>query len=80
MTVKELKQAIVNLKDDATISFQMASGCCGDYEHLDTIEGFEFETYSDTALVIYFGSLPGYKSCRQAGGTIQSDIDYWKDK
>lgn len=86
LTVKELKEAIATLPDDAYVSFHMASGCCGDYEYLEPSKGFEYEAYiaqrdkEVSTFIFYFDSLPGYKSCRQAGGTIQSDLDYWKDK
>ena len=41
ITIKELKEAIVNLPDDAILSFNMASGCCGDIECLESSKGFE---------------------------------------
>ena len=86
ITIKELKEAIAHLPDDAHLSFSMASGCCGDYESLELSEGFEFESYlaqksnEVSTFIFYFNSLPGYKSCRQAGGTLQADKEYWKDK
>jgi hypothetical protein len=61
----------------------MASGCCGEIEELEVV-------YHDTMDVSFggmsgdlmprveFGSLPGYKSCIQAGNTIQSDKEYWE--
>jgi hypothetical protein len=77
MKVSELKQLIAGLKDDAVVSFLMDSGCCGDYEDM---EAYDSETYKDESLVIRLKSLPGYKSCIQAGGTKRSDEEYWRDK
>ena len=77
MKIKELRDMIANLKDDATISFLMDSGCCGDDESMDA---YDFETYEDLALIIRLSSLPGYKSCIQADGTLEADEKYWKNK
>jgi len=86
LTIKDLKEAIANLKDDAVVSFLMASGCCGDHEYLEIQEGFEYIVYQAQrdgdvdALSFYFNPLPGYKSCIQAGSTLKADEEYWKDK
>ena len=77
MKIKELRDMIANLKDDATVSFLMDSGCCGDHEDM---EAYDSETYDDSALIIRLSSLPGYKSCIQAGGTKKSHEEYWRNK
>lgn len=79
MTIKELKEKIANMPDDATISFEMYSGCCGDVEYLelsDTDESEPYKTFTGS-LRFFFASLPGYHSCIQAGGTIRADKEYW---
>lgn len=76
MKVSDLKRQIADLPDDADLFFNMASGCCGDHETLeiwDTAPG----TYNGKSwLVFYFNSLPGYRTCRQAGDTIREDEKY----
>ena len=66
MKVKELRDLIANLKDDADVSFLMDSGCCGDYEDMTA---YDSEAYEDSSLVIRLNSLPGYKTCRTASNT-----------
>ena len=79
MKVKELRDATSHLRDDATISFKMASGCCGEYEDLCPTVGFEFEIYDDSFLMFYFDALPGYQSCRQVSETLEADKVYWQN-
>lgn len=85
MKVKELEELLAKCRPESEVYFSMASGCCGDFEEMEV-------TYSDTmdlsfggnkgeiAPRIEFKPLPGYKSCRQAGNTVESDKEYWKDK
>jgi len=75
MKIKELKDAIANLNDDAEISFLMDSGCCSETE---TMVANDLETYENSALIVRFNSLPGYKSCLQAGATKRAHEEYWK--
>jgi hypothetical protein len=71
---------IANMPDDATLSFEMLSGCCGDTEFMDLIDVDVMEPAKDWsgALRFQFAQLPGYRSCIQAGGTIRSDKEYWE--
>ena len=80
MKVGELKKELAKLSDDVEVHFLMYSGCCGETETLTLSPGFELETYEDTTLIFYFDSLPGYKSCIQAGGTLRAHEEYWKNK
>lgn len=66
MKIKELRDQIANLKDDAEITFLMNSGCCGDYE---TMIAYDSDSHGDSLLLIYFEALPGYRSCRTAANT-----------
>lgn len=74
MKVKELREVLSGLNDDADIAFLMNSGCCGDYESL---EDYDIDAIDDNYAAIYFKALPGYRSCIQVGSTIKADKDYW---
>jgi hypothetical protein len=85
MKVSELKQAISELADDTDVYFRIASGCCGDYEDLELIELEVNKKTGDGSIldqeycILHFNSLPGYKSCIQAGQTKKADEKYWED-
>lgn len=85
MKIKELKELLNSLPesmDDQEIYSVMSSGCCGDTEDLEQLEvdyylpskGF------NGMLRLTYSSLPGYRSCIQAGATKRQDEEYWKEK
>lgn len=80
MNIKDLKQHLEGLPDEAVVIFRMVSGCCGDYEDLEVVniekEGSGLS--SPHYITVDFASLPGYKTCRQASGTILADKEYHK--
>jgi hypothetical protein len=80
MNIKELRELIDGWPDEGQILFKMVSGCCGDYEDLELCDTrfYQNETLTNNYIIIDFTSLPGYKTCRQALGTIQADKDYHK--
>lgn len=81
MKVKELKELLSKVSDDADVSFQMRSGCCGDVEYMEVAYTDDYEpskSIPEGHVSITFESLPGYKSCIQAGGTIRADKEYWE--
>lgn len=80
MKIKELKEMIANMPDDADLSFQMQSGCCGEFEEMEISYTDIYEPHRDWqgSLLFRFHALPGYKSCIQAGGTIRADKEYWE--
>lgn len=69
MNIKEIKEAIKYLPDDTNISFQMSSGCCGDYEELDVYDIESGSAKEGSYLIFRFEALPGYETCRKAGAT-----------
>jgi len=71
MKVKELREQIADLKDDADILFLMNSGCCGDHE---TMSAYDSDSHADSLLLIYFDALPGYQSCIHASNTKKMQI------
>jgi len=79
-TIKELKEAIANMPDDATLSFEMYSGCCGDTKYMDLVDHDVMEPNRDWqgCLRFIFAQLPGYRSCIQEVGTIRADKEYWE--
>jgi hypothetical protein len=74
MKVKELRELMRELDDDADVQFSMDDGCCGDYLTLEL-------AFSDAILAglmeLRFKAVPGYRSCIQSGATKQADKDYW---
>lgn len=80
MNIKELRELIDGWPDDGQILFKIVSGCCGDYEDLEQCDVTinQNETLTVNELTIHFAPLPGYRTCRQAAGTIQADKDYHK--
>jgi hypothetical protein len=90
LTLKELREFMEQIpKDtpgDEPIIFRMKSGCCGDFEDMDLIdiENLILNPYPQQSktkylgsIVFMFDSLPGYKSCIQAGNTVRQDKEYW---
>ena len=87
MKVRELLELLQGCSPDEEVSFQMRSGCCGDYEYME-VESFDTSDYQSTAekkagisritAQVFFHSLPGYHSCRQVGSTIPADKEYWE--
>lgn len=82
MKVRELIEELKKVDPEVEIHFKMNSGCCGDYEDLET--SFDQIDTDDFGGGKYFGiafdSLPGYFSCRQAGVTIKNHNEYYKNK
>jgi hypothetical protein len=82
--VKELKALLkeYKCKPDDEVVFRMASGCCGNFEDLEPYKGFEHEYYKpyrkgdNGVLQFDFYSLPGYRSCLQAGSTKRADEEW----
>jgi len=74
MKVKELRELMEELDEDAEIQFSINDGCCGDYLVLEL-------DFSDAILAglmeLRFKAIAGYKSCVQSGATKQADKDYW---
>lgn len=87
MKTKELIEMLKECDPEEEVSFQMKSGCCGDYEYME-VESFYSSDYASHAETqagikcviaqIYFYSLPGYHSCRQVGATFTADKEYWE--
>lgn len=82
MNIKELRELIDGWPDDGQVIFNMVSGCCGDYEDLEVcdIRFNQSEDLIKNYIIIDFAPLPGYKTCRQAAGTIEADKEYHKIK
>lgn len=71
MKVKELREELAKLSDDADVFIMMDSGCCGD---TDTLEISLVDSYEPSkswdfkgSLNIRCNALPGYESCISAG-------------
>lgn len=75
MTKTELIELMKDMPDDASVVFQVVSGCCGDREDMTVIDT---DTTYPKMLVITFDSLPGYRSCIQVGGTKKADDEWMK--
>lgn len=79
MKKAKLLELIQKLDDNDEILFQIQDGCCDDsldlivddtaYHNLD-VEG--------KVVIVKFSSLPGYRSCIQAGQTKRADQEYWE--
>lgn len=69
MKVKELREEIANLPDDAEVCIQMSSGCCGDFEYLgiEYLDSFAPDSRYGGSLNIRVEALPGYESCISSG-------------
>lgn len=82
MKIKELRELIATMQDDDAVSFEMLSGCCGDYEDLDLVDAWvndsSYKNRREVYLRIEFAPLPGYRSCIQTGGTKRAHDEYWK--
>lgn len=93
MKTKDFMAELAKCDPEEEIRFEMTSGCCGDWESLELVkysddqycveaeeyyEGRYGEGKPNTYLRVTFQSLPGYHSCRQAGGTLQADKEYWE--
>jgi hypothetical protein len=82
MKVKQLLKILKQCKPDTEVSFEMASGCCGDMEFLEPSRGFEDyyrepdKYFPDGRLSLYFSPLPGYLTCRQAAETLNRHKEY----
>lgn len=76
----ELIELLKKCDSDEEVTFEMSSGCCGDYEYMDVTDTRINEYGNSKSISITFAPLPGYKSCIQAGGTIQNDRKYWEKK
>jgi hypothetical protein len=86
MKTKELIEVLKACDPEQEVSFQMDDGCCGDYLSLDAYDFEHIDDYNRETrrfgipgwLTVRFRALPGYRSCRQSGGTIRADKEYWK--
>lgn len=67
--VKDLLEELRGLPEDANISIQLDSGCCGDVEYLEinTIDSYAPSKHYEGSINIRCNSLPGYESCISAG-------------
>lgn len=84
MKALELINLLNRINPDSEVLFTMISGCCGDFVEME-VSDYEVKSYNDknttnSFVNIEFLPLPGYKSCRQSAGTVNSDNEYWKDK
>jgi len=80
VTVKELREAIANLKDNDLVYFNMNSGCCAESELLENPNVDTVILKKDSYCEIRFSALPGYRSCIQVSKTKEADEEYWKGK
>lgn len=86
--VKDLLEALKNADPEDNISIAMNSGCCGDMEYLDVNDinhsEYPFSKRGDKNYYSYIqitcDALPGYRSCRQVGGTKRDHKKYWMKK
>lgn len=51
---------------------ELQDGCCGDTLTMEVIDLVQFST---KYAVILLAAAPGYRSCRQASGTKNADIE-----
>jgi hypothetical protein len=72
----------------------MQSGCCGDVEYMDIVKYGDGQLCAGAEdmsnpykkekkryyMRVTFHAVPGFRSCIQAGGTVQADKEYWADK
>lgn len=83
MKVRDLLKLLEGCDPEASISFTISEGCCGDYRDLELEdEDVEYATFPDDCHHINFRfcKIPGYYSCIQTGNTIKSHNEYWKNK
>jgi hypothetical protein len=76
LTIKDLKELlkqIDGMPDDASVGFNMQSGCCGDTEQMrvQSVNVYTKEKSLIDWVEIRFESLPGYETCIQAGATLK---------
>lgn len=74
MKVKELKELIESMSDDAEIYFELADGCCSNYILLDVAEALSYSNMDGT---VRFKAIAGYRSCIQSSKTKKADEEYW---
>lgn len=73
MTAKELILELSKVPEETIIEFQIADGCCNDYEQLNLLFA-DADTYVYTnetihTIQIRFEALTGFESCIKAGRT-----------
>lgn len=84
MKVKELKEELAKLSDDADVFILMDSGCCGDTEYLEISVADSYEPSKSFdfkgSLNIRCNSLPGYESCISAGRMVKLAREIQKER
>ncbi len=86
MKAKELLEYLTKADPESEVQFSMDEGCCGDTYSLEAYDIYNNDPYAGNIkipdsifTVIYFKSIPGYRSCLQVGGTKRADKE-WCDK
>ncbi len=76
MKVKELRELLAELPDDADCLFYMRAGCCTDLEELDFSEAFKWPGN----LEFIFNPVPGYETCCLAGETRERSEEWMEEQ
>lgn len=83
MKVKELITQLLEFDQEAEISFQIADGCCGDYEFLENPDTDQFDYMEKGKKHVYvnmrFPSLEIMSSCI-ASGIAKRAVDAHRNK
>ena len=85
MKAKDLAAWAMQADPDSEVSFEMASGCCGNWEDMTLMDvdvigiNYKGNTPTEHYVRILLESVPGYKSCIQAGNTKRAHDEYWAE-
>ena len=83
MKAKDLAAWALQADPESEVSFEMSSGCCGDWEDMTCYDvdlmgtDYKGNIPGGYYVRILLESVPGYKSCRQAGDTKRRHEEYW---
>lgn len=84
-TVKDLKDYLNNLSpemDDASLFSVLSIGCCGETLELGDMEIDHFppeKEFKGFVRFMFNDKIPGYRTCRQVGQTINNDKQFKKE-